>query len=62
VFRVICELCTWFCAFIILHGFVLSSSLMVLFQVQPAMKDREPLQDELLVLLESPPYWVLLVG
>jgi hypothetical protein len=33
-----------------------------LFQVQPAMKDREPLQDELLVLLESPPYWVLLVG
>jgi len=44
------------------HGFVLSSSLMVLFQVQPSMKDREPLQDELLVLLESPPYWVLLVG
>lgn len=47
------------------HGFVLSSSLMVLCFHHLSwfcFKDREPLQDELLVLLESPPYWVLLVG
>jgi hypothetical protein len=52
------------------HGFVLSSSLMVLcfhhlswfcFKFNLPLR-LEPLQDELLVLLESPPYWVLLVG